>query len=346
MSQMPAKLVIDARPRGPHGLLAGESVLGRPVIDHLLDLAESVGDHRGPVAIHAREDDHDRLRTLLAVRPSSRYRLALGPPPEDSAILRSDRFYDRGQLRRALRRGQDPESAVIWRIDRPQSLATAEDEIRRRKSYQPLGRFWATRPALALARQLAPTRIRPNMVTLASAGLMLAAAGLIGFGRGVWTSQIFPSLAMALALILDTADGHLARLQGTASNFGRWLDSNLDELGDMGLHAAVAWAAFTRSGNPGWLVVGMVYGMAKYLFVFGTHSAADMVGASAPYLAARRPGLIRRLAHWAGHADIRWHLWIVLAALGRLDAALIAYAVYFLARSVGGAIRKAAYHVA
>jgi phosphatidylglycerophosphate synthase len=346
MSRKPAKLVIDARPRGPHGLLAGESVLGRPVIDHLLELAEAVGDLRGPVAIHAREDEHDRIRSLLTARPSNRYRLALGPPPEDSAILRSDRFYDRGRLRRALRRGQDPESAVIWRIDRPQSLASADDELNRRATYQPLGRFWATRPAIALARWLAPTRIRPNMVTLASAGLMLAAAGLVGFGHGVWVSQLIPAGAMALSLILDTADGHLARLQGTATSFGRWLDSNLDELGDMTLHAAIAWAAFAGSGNPGWLVLGMVYGMAKYLFVFSTHSAPGSVGASPPNFVPSRTGQIRRFAQLAGHADIRWHLWIVLAAIGRLDAALIAYAAYFLARYIGGAIRKAAYHAA
>jgi hypothetical protein len=45
-----------------------------------------------------------------------------------------------------------------------------------------------------------------------------------------------------------------------------------------------------------------------------------------------------------GHADVRWHLWIVLAALGRLDAALVAYAVYYPARSLAGAFRKAARH--
>jgi hypothetical protein len=53
------------------------------------------------------------------------------------------------------------------------------------------------------------------------------------------------------------------------------------------------------------------------------------------------------LAGWvrlAGHADVRWHLWIVLAALGRLDAALAAYAAYFPARALAGALRKAARH--
>jgi hypothetical protein len=38
---------------------------------------------------------------------------------------------------------------------------------------------------------------------------------------------------------------------------------------------------------------------------------------------------------------VRWHLWIVLAALGRLDVALAAYAVYFPLRAIAGAARKA-----
>jgi hypothetical protein len=46
----------------------------------------------------------------------------------------------------------------------------------------------------------------------------------------------------------------------------------------------------------------------------------------------------------AGHADVRWHLWIVLAAIGRLDVALVAYAFYYPARAMAGAVRKAAHH--
>ena len=39
MSARAVHLVIDARPRGPHGLLAAEVVLGKSVLHHLLDLA-------------------------------------------------------------------------------------------------------------------------------------------------------------------------------------------------------------------------------------------------------------------------------------------------------------------
>ena len=44
----------------------------------------------------------------------------------------------------------------------------------------------------------------------------------------------------------------------------------------------------------------------------------------------RLAGLVRLI----GHADVRWHLWIVLALVGRLDVALAAYAVYFPVRAV------------
>jgi hypothetical protein len=346
MSRTSPTLVIDARPRGPSGPLAGERVLGRSMIEHLVDLASNVGPGEGPVAIHARHDEHERLKVLLAARPSSRYRLTPGPPPEDALILRVDRYYDESRLRRALRRGHDPESAVVWRIDRPQALAGLEDEVKRRREYQPLGRFWAARPAMALARAMAPTSIRPNEVTLASASLMIAGAGLVALGQTTLTARVLPAAAFALALVLDTADGHLARLQGTASEFGRWLDSNLDELGDMALHVAIAWSAYARSGHASWLILGMIYAMAKYLFVFGaTTWPAPRTSRDLP-ISQGRPGLVRRFAHLIGHADIRWHLWIVLAAVGRLDAALVVYAAYFVARAAGGAIRKAGSHAA
>ena len=351
MAQQPPTLAIDARPRGPGGLLAAEMVLGRCVLSHLLDLADSIGATDAPVAIHARLEEHRWLEDLLADRSGGRFLFATGPPTESSAILRTDRLYDPIKLRRALKRGRDPESAVLWRLDRPKGLAGAEAELTRRRTYQPLGRYWALGPARLLARRLCPTRVRPNAVTLASAGLMLAASGLLAFSKVGWAVPIL----LALALVLDTADGHLARLQGTATPFGRWLDAVLDELGDMALHAAIAWAAFVRDGHPAWLVLGMAYGMGKYLFVVGTRdrdeneSSTHSAVAGPPHLgfppcpgpASAASGRLAGAVRLAGHADVRWHLWIVLAAFGRLDAALVIYTAYYPARAVVAAVRKA-----
>lgn len=344
MSPPRPALVIDARPRGPDGPLAGAVVLGRPVLAHLIDLAMTLGD--GPVAIHARADEHGRFRSLLADRPVAPVVFATGPPPEGCAVLRTDRLYDPSRLRRALRRGRDPEAAVFWRLDPPGGLAGAEDEWIRRRSYQPLGHLWALDPARRLARALRDTPVRPNALTLASAALMLGAAAAVAFAGGGPVARVGAAVALALALVLDTADGHLARLQGTASVFGRWLDAVLDEAGDMGLHAAIAWSAFARDGRPAWLVLGMLYAMGKYLFVVGNDAGEPAAPRPetppAPLPASALP--LARLARWAGHADVRWHLWIVLAALGRLDAALACYAIYFPARALAGAIRKAGRH--
>jgi CDP-alcohol phosphatidyltransferase len=337
-------LVIDARPRGPAGPLAGELVLGRSVLAHLLDMALALGDD--PVVIHARPEEHRQLHGLVADRPSDRVVFAPGPPSEGATILRTDRLYDPGRLRRAIRRGRDPETATIWRLDRPRGLAGADAELIRRMTYQPLGRFWALGPARALARALCPTSVRPNMLTVSAAALMLGGSAVVAFAPATLFSQIAIALALAAALVLDTADGHLARLQGTASEFGRWLDALLDELSDMVLHAAIAWAAFSRDGAHGWLLLGMTYAMGKYVFLVGNESWKEPEATPSPRalpmpMPASGP---RAWVHRLGHADIRWHLWIVLAALGRLDAALIAYTAYYPARALAGLIRKAARH--
>jgi hypothetical protein len=52
----------------------------------------------------------------------------------------------------------------------------------------------------------------------------------------------------------------------------------------------------------------------------------------------------RKVIITAGHADLRWHLWIALALLGRLDLALAVYAVYFPLRAIGGVVTKAVAH--
>ncbi|MFI5457882.1 MAG: CDP-alcohol phosphatidyltransferase family protein [Isosphaerales bacterium] len=352
MSSRAVHLVIDARPRGPRGLLAAEVVLGRSVLGHLLDLAVELASSSEPVVVHAREEEHRQLRELAGGPHHSSVVFVCGPPRADAAVLRTDCFYDAARLRRGLRRGRSPESAVMWRLDRPGSLATAEEELTRRLTYQPLGKYWAFPLAERLAERLCPTSIRPNALTLATAALMLSAAGLTGFGANGWIERLAVALCLSLSLVLDTADGRLARLQGTSSALGRWLDQVLDELADLALHAAIAWAAFVRDGRPIWLALGILYASGKYLFLIQSLFGNELERAwgEAPAESPDRgpghgwgSGAVERLAgvvRTIGHADVRWHLWIVLGLVGRLDVALAVYASYFAARAVGGAVRK------
>jgi hypothetical protein len=147
-------------------------------------------------------------------------------------------------------------------------------------------------------------------------------------------------------------------LQGTSSAFGQWLDQVLDELADMALHAAIAWAAFSRDGWPLWLVLGIIYASGKYLFLIqsllgdelerSTNDATPQLAEIGEESTQRRGRMglhgLTALVRLAGHADIRWHLWIVLAAAGRLEVALAVYAAYFPMRAFAGAVRKGVRH--
>ncbi len=342
-------LLIDARARGPHGPFAAENVLGATVLDQLVSMALSV--QSPPVIVHARAEEIEILGGLLSDPRRGSCRFVTGPPPAGSPLLRTDRLYHPSRLRHAIRRGRDPETAVLWRLDTPHGLQGAEDELARRRHYQPLGRFWALGLARMLATRLSSTRIRPNHLTITAGLLMLSAAALIAMASASSVAGPIAAALMALALVLDTADGHLARLQGTASPFGRWLDANLDELADMALHAAVAWSLFAPSRNPAWLLLGMAYGMGKYLFLVGQHTwiGSESAPAPAPAPSSGVPSLAelslsRRISHWIGHADLRWHAWIVLAVLGCLKWELILFSLYFPLRALAGACRKGRSH--
>jgi phosphatidylglycerophosphate synthase len=353
MSSRAVHVVIDARPRGPRGLLAAEVVLGRSMLCHLIDLAALALGPREPITIHAPEYEHRELRALAGRSPGRSVLFVSGPPQDDGAVLRTDRFYDKARLMRDLLSGRSPETAVLWRLDRIESLLTAEEELTRRFNYQPLGKHWAFPVARSLADMLRSTWVRPNHLTLMAAALMLLAAELVAAGPAGWLGRASVAIVLALALVLDTTDGRLARLQGTTSAFGRWLDQILDELADLTLHAAIAWAAYIATGQAVWLVLGILYATGKYLFLVqsllgdeleregsGDRSQTSPIFQKALEDRTINAGWLAACARMVGHADVRWHLWILLALAGRLDVALVVYACYFPARAMAGAVRK------
>ena len=185
---------------------------------------------------------------------------------------------------------------MLWRLDQP-------EPVHRRRGADSPPDLSADRKILGvsagprLAELLRRRPVRPNAVTLASATLMLLAAGLIAAGLPAGSVARPSRRRWPLALVLDTADGRLARLQGTSSAFGRWLDQFLDEMADMALHAAIAWSAFARDGRPAWLLVGIIYASGKYLFLAQStlgdelerRSSTAGVGRSGPTAGCDRP---------------------------------------------------------
>jgi phosphatidylglycerophosphate synthase len=89
---------------------------------------------------------------------------------------------------------------------------------------------------------LAPLRVPPPVVVLASTAAGLA--GAVELGRG--QHLVAAALLVQLKTVLDNADGQLARLTDRVTAFGRYLDSECDLLVNAALFAAVGWA----TGSP------------------------------------------------------------------------------------------------
>ncbi|MBN1590334.1 MAG: CDP-alcohol phosphatidyltransferase family protein [Pirellulales bacterium] len=216
----------------------------------------------------------------------------------------------------------------------------------------PISRWYVGPAAARFARRLAASRVRPAHLTLA--GLVAAAtAATIMF---VWpTAGPWAALAVLAAWFFDRADGQLARLQGTASAWGAWLDANVDELVDVGLHVAVAAAAARLTGGqwPWFLLVAFLAG--KYLFFRGlaipessaTPNSVESracgergIGDSSvatqawPWHPSRdnpdeSSGLLRRCYHLPGNTDVRVHLLLVALVTGYLTTELALVAAYY-----------------
>ena len=123
--------------------------------------------------------------------------------------------------------------------------------------------------------------IRPVVLTFLAAGLGIS--GGIAFGMGfAWLG----ALLAALAQILDGTDGQVARLTGTVSSSGAFLDSILDRYMDFSLLFGILFHCLRYSSGfgwgeivlgPGWLIViGGLAAVGSSQISYATARAASL----------------------------------------------------------------------
>lgn len=199
-------------------------------------------------------------------------------------------------------------------------------EEARRDGRYPISR-WYLRPAAGwLAAVLAPTSVRPN--GLSAAGLL---AACVGGAILVWRPELgaWAALLVLVAWFFDRADGRLARLQGTASPLGAWIDANIDELEDLGLHVAAAAAtAIQLSASWPWAAL-IAFLSGKYLLMYGLSVESGLSRSEAAGSASPTGGWLARMYHLPGNADVRVHLLAAAMACGCMAAELVFVAVYY-----------------
>ena len=109
--------------------------------------------------------------------------------------------------------------------------------------------------AFVFVKLIARAPVTPNQITLLSlvAGLFAA----FFFSRGEASMFVWGAVSLAVANMLDCADGQLARVQGSGTPFGRLVDGVVDWVISIALLVclAIGLVITTGSGNIWFLVV-------------------------------------------------------------------------------------------
>ncbi len=135
---------------------------------------------------------------------------------------------------------------------------------------------WAERAWVAIwhpiVQLFARAGISPDAVTITGAGLTAGAALLLGCGVLGAGGCLY-----LVAASLDLVDGHLARLTGTASAAGAFLDSTLDRLGEL---LALGALAFHFRDSPAVLAAALTASGASVLVSYA-RARGEALGATA-----------------------------------------------------------------
>jgi len=169
-----------------------------------------------------------------------------------------------------------------------------------------------------LSRRLSRTSITPNQVTVASLLTGLLAAWLLG-STGYLVSLLGLCLFQA-SMVLDHADGEIARMKFQFSPLGKWLDNWSDHAVDVAAIGGLAWRAAQDGSTAHPILLGLTAAAGvtgSFLIVFWWSLHAERGAGRLPAAVAamaNRDGFC--LALWAAVLLARplWFLWAL--ALG------------------------------
>ncbi|GAU69255.1 CDP-alcohol phosphatidyltransferase [Streptomyces sp. NBRC 110611] len=131
---------------------------------------------------------------------------------------------------------------------------------------------YVNRPAgRILAAASYSVKLTPNQVTVISAVFTFSGVVMIAALRPSAATALAVFLVLFLGFALDSADGQLARLTGTGSSAGEWLDHVVDCAKMLALHMAVLVSFHRHFGfsNSLLLLVPIAFQCAAVLVFFG-----------------------------------------------------------------------------
>lgn len=190
------------------------------------------------------------------------------------------------------------------------------------------------RVSLPITRVLANTSIHPNQVTLIALACALAGGAVIS--RGGYLAGLVGMLLVELGSIVDGIDGELARLRFQFSRRGQWLDTVVDDVGNVAYStgvmisldlAGVTWAvpvgvaaifAFAITQATQYWLILRVYRSGDLAAIPWAFQSSEFLSqqprGAVAWIKATVPKLLKR--------DFVVTLFVALAAIGHLELVL------------------------
>jgi CDP-diacylglycerol--glycerol-3-phosphate 3-phosphatidyltransferase len=141
----------------------------------------------------------------------------------------------------------------------------------------PLHRFFDP-----VARLLFRARVRPNHLTVLGLGVSIAAAYVFSVGRLRWGAAL-----LAVAGLFDFFDGAVARLAGSDSDYGAFLDSVVDRYSDLAVLLGILVYYEHTADTPGAILTMAT--LAGTVMVSYTKARAQSIGVRCEIGVMERP---------------------------------------------------------
>ena len=134
---------------------------------------------------------------------------------------------------------------------------------------------WIHQFARQLVQPLVNTPVTPNHLTTGRLLFGLAAAACFCFDLTFW--NVMGALAFVISMVLDRADGELARLSGKSSRFGAIYDLVTDAICNAALFIGLGVAAMNGELGSWGLVMGVVAGICISIIFYAVIEVAASV---------------------------------------------------------------------
>jgi len=155
--------------------------------------------------------------------------------------------------------------------------------------------------AVRLVRLVAPYRwITPNRLTTGAFVVGLGAAACFWQQSRLWL--VAGALLFHVSFVLDCMDGKVARLTGTGSVFGAWMDYVFDRFRVVACTVGLMGGQYARTGRTGYLLVGglvIFLDMFRYLNALQIAKAKDAMRSRLTVAGGVAPVFLEE----TGHAD-------------------------------------------